>query len=263
MAAIKEIIIYPIKGLKGVSLEEADVEVMGLKDDRRLMLVDEAGLFISQRTHPDLLKFDIDYHDGQITVSIGNERIRLLDKGDFHKINVQIWDHHVDARTLDPSADKWFSKHLNKKVNLVLIPDSTARIKSFQKEPGQSPVSFADGYPILVIGSASLEDLNARLESPVGMNRFRGNIILETILPFEEDRYGDFQLGTSQLRTIKPCARCQVITINPETGQEGKEPLKTLSTYRKDGNKVNFGSNVITQQIGRIRVGDELVHLKN
>ena len=261
MAVVKEIIIYPIKGLKGISLQESEVEVMGLKDDRRLMLVDEEGLFISQRTHPELLKFDLEYKDGHIAVAFGDDRIELLDKGNNHEIRVQIWDHEVKAKTLDASADTWFSKHLNKGVKLVLIPHSKARIKSFLKEPGQSPVSFADGYPILVLGTSSLEDLNNRLESSVGMNRFRGNIILETSDPFEEDTYDNFQIGTTQLMTVKPCARCQVITIDPETGIQGKEPLKTLSTYRRDGNKVNFGSNVITKITGRIRVGDKVNHL--
>ena len=123
-------------------------------------------------------------------------------------------------------------------------------------------VSFADGFPFLIISQASLDDLNSRLDSPVEMNRFRPNIVVSGSKPFEEDTWKEIQIGECRFQIVKPCARCEITTINQQTAERGKEPLRTLATYRRDGNKVLFGQNMVALNTGKISVGDAVKILK-
>jgi uncharacterized protein YcbX len=125
--------------------------------------------------------------------------------------------------------------------------------------PFDANVSFADGYPVLVIGQSSLDDLNTRLSEPVSMIRFRPNLVFEGGLPYDEDQWYEFTVGNLTFYGVKPCARCILTTVDPEKGEiAGKEPIRTLSTYRKRNNKIFFGQNLMTNQTGTIKIGDEI-----
>lgn len=259
---VKSIYIYPIKGMAGTELSNCNVLVRGLENDRRYMLIDKANNFISQRSHAiiSLIKptvehniISIRYLSHQYDLSIG-EDIK-------EEVKVSLFEHTLDATLVSPSADKWFSEILKEEVRLVKMTNSNIRHKKLIKGPKITEVSFADGYPILIAGTASLGLLNSKLGKPILMNRFRPNIVVETEVSHIEDEWEDVQIGTSNLMVIKPCARCPVVTIEQETANQGKEPLKTLSTYRRENNNVFFGANAICRKEGGIGIEDEVIPL--
>ena len=153
----------------------------------------------------------------------------------------------------------WFSDIIGTPCRLVKMPSDDTRVKKFNKPPFESTLSFADGYPILILGSQSLNHLNEKLRAPIPDDRFRANIIFETKEPHEEDEWANFNIGDEvSIRNIKPCVRCQVITINQDTAIKGMEPNKTLATYRRFDQGICFGSNAIVMKEGHIKVGDEV-----
>lgn len=265
MARIRSIHIYPIKGMRGISLPEAWLRPEGLEHDRRWMLVDEQGTFLSQRTHPQMARFVPNFAQGRMEISYEGDVLEIsLDELGGDAIEVSVFDDAMRAAELPSSYHNWFSERMGQKVRLVRHGRMTERLKNFEKyvDPVQAttitPVSFADGYPYLLLGTASMDLLNSKLSEPLPADRFRANILLQTDRPHEEDEWGAFRLGTARMRSVKPCARCQVTTIDQETGKRGPEPLRTLATYRRVGNKVMFGANAVMVESGRIRVGDEL-----
>jgi uncharacterized protein YcbX len=162
------------------------------------------------------------------------------------------------ANEVSEEVSLWFSNQLEKQVRLVYMPDSSKRaVDPRYAQTDADITSFADGYPFLLIGQSSLDDLNNRLESVVTMNRFRPNFVVKGASPYQEESWYEFQLGAVDFWGVKPCARCILITINPVTGERtSSEPLATLSKYRKVGNKVLFGQNVIPKSLGKLQVGD-------
>lgn len=263
---LSEIFIYPIKSLGGISLSEAVVEQRGLQYDRRMMLVDESGMFITQRNYPEmaLLKTEIVSDELVVYHSINKHSIRIpIRKTNYskkNKINVVIWDDECNAIAVSEEADKFFSDMLNINCRLVYLPDEEKRIVDPNKKyvDNEHIVSFADGYPFLIIGQSSLDDLNKRLGTPLPMNRFRTNFVFTGGEPFEEDNWKDFLIGDIKFKAVKPCARCVITTTDQQTAERNVEPLRTLSSFRKVGNKVLFGMNLITYGTGEIKIGDRI-----
>jgi len=180
-------------------------------------------------------------------------------------VPVSIWDsEHVLAVRVSDEADRWFSDALGKPCHLVYMPEATHRTVDPAYARPTDAVSFADGYPYLLIGQASLDDLNQRLPDPIGMERFRPNIVVEGSLPYEEDSWQQFSVGELDFSGVKPCARCVLTTIDPATGERGPEPLRTLTTYRQYKHKILFGQNVLLTDVnatGTLRVGDTVAVL--
>ncbi len=170
----------------------------------------------------------------------------------------QVWDDEVEAVAVSEKADRLLSKWLNREVKLVMMPDWASRPVDPNYTQNGENVSFADGYPVLLIGQASLDDLNARLQVPVSMIRFRPNLVVRGADAYAEDSWKDITIGSTNFKGVKPCGRCVLTTIDPSTGQAGTEPLKTLATYRKQNNKVLFGMNLLAQP-GRISAGESVV----
>ncbi len=259
---LSEIFVYPIKSASGISLKESYVGEKGLKMDRRWMLVDEEGKFISQRTHPEL---------SLISVNIENDGLRVKHKiknyGDLfipfeideeYIREVEIWNDKCQAVLVSNAADCWFSKVLGIPCQLVYMPDNSVRTVDQKYSSGDKTVGFADGFPFLLIGQSSLDDLNSKLEILISINRFRPNLVFKGGEPFIEDSWKEFKIGSVTFFPVKPCARCTIPTVNQETGDKGKEPLVTLSSYRKKNNKVLFGQNLVHEGRGIIKVGDPL-----
>ena len=263
MPTVKSLHIYPIKGMRAINISSARLRDAGFEHDRRWMLVDEAGAFLSQRTHEVFTQFVPSITDGQMQVNFGTERITFsLTESSTTTLPVSVFEDDMIAAEVDPQVSTWFSDQLGKRVRLVRRTGMTSRHKNFSKHVSpttprtSSPVSFADGYPYLILGTASMELLNEKLDTPLPLDRFRANIYLETTEPHEEDHFGEIRVGTERMLVVKPCARCQVTTIDQLTGERGKEPLRTLATYRRVGKKVNFGANAVALTEGVIRVGD-------
>ncbi len=254
---VSDIIIYPIKSLSGISLPKVEVTSIGLENDRKWMLIDENGQFMSQREYPQLATFKTTLSEGHLIVSHQNAQIQFkLDTHTEEVKKVSVWNSQLKTHLVSNEVSEWFSNHLNAKVDLVLMTEISKRYKRLFVPPFKTYVSLADGYPILILGTASMDHLNEKMDDPLNIDRFRANIIVETDTPHEEDDWSTFSIGSADLKVIKPCARCIVTTINQSTAALGKEPLKTLSTYRKKNNKIFFGANVVVLNEGSFGVGD-------
>lgn len=267
---LSQIYIYPIKSLGGISLQSAKVEQRGLQHDRRWMLVDKNGMFLTQREHPQMALLQVNIKDDILEVShklkpISNIQIPLsasqLPISVNPNIVVNIWNDIVIAKNISRDVDLWFSEVLGLDCRLVFMDNDSDRFtdRKYVDEPHQ--VSFADAYPFLIIGEESLNELNRRLKEPMPIIRFRPNFVFSGGEPFIEDTWKDFMIGKLKFRAIKPCSRCVITTINPETGEKGSEPLETLAKFRKVGNKVNLGMNLIALGVGVVKVGSKIILL--
>lgn len=258
---LSQIWLYPIKSCAGVALEQAELEPMGLRGDRRWMLVDEEGTFLSQRALPAMATIRPELRDGGLVVRHGSSSLELRTPGaDAGELEVRVWRDTVRARAAGDEADRWLRAILGREVRLVHLPDESVReVDQDYGRPGDR-VSFADGFPLLLISEASLEALNARLEVALPMQRFRPNLVVRGCEPFAEDDWSTFEIGGLRLEGVKPCSRCSITTIDQERGVlAGPQPLRELSAFRRDATgsgKVYFGQNVIPRQAqGRLRLG--------
>ncbi|MPR32215.1 MOSC domain-containing protein [Salmonirosea aquatica] len=258
---LSEIWIYPIKSLGGISLSEATVEERGLQYDRRWMLVDAGGKFITQRKVHAMTLIDVSFAEAGFLAmhrSFPQDPLFIpFEPKSQEPVQVKVWDDDVEAITVSDEADRWFSRYLRQTLRLVKMPEASKRLVDSRYAQHGESVSFADGYPLLVIGQASLDELNKRLPEPVSMRRFRPNLVVTGTSPFAEDYWTDLQIGSATFNAVKPCARCVLTTIDPDTGQTGAEPLKTLATYRKHKGKILFGMNLLAMP-GHIAVGDRV-----
>jgi len=259
---VSEIFIYPVKSLGGISVKEVEVTDRGLKHDRRWMLVDSAGNFLTQRAHPQmaLLKVDLSkdtlfFRNIKTTDQFSVGITEITGK----KINSVVWNDQVELLHVNSIADEWFSQALNRKCKLVYMPEETKRPVDNNFAMNNEITSLSDGYPFLIIGQSSLDDLNSKLKEKIPMNRFRPNFVFTGGYPFEEDAMKSFSIGGVSFFGVKPCSRCVVTTIDQNTGEKSEEPLRTLSSYRAFGNKVNFGMNLLHKGSGVFKIGDEII----
>ena len=257
---ISDLIIYPIKSLKGIHLSTVDVTNRGLANDRRWMLVDENGTFISQRKHPSLALLKQEIKGNEIHIShsqTGEELLAFsMEEPNTTPFEVTVWDDSCLAKPVAETADKFFSDYLKMPVRLCYMHEDSNRQADQRYAVSEADqVSFADGYPILIISEESLALLNSKVDEPLSMDRFRPNIVLKGLAPHEEDTLKEIVINGLTLHGVKPCARCVLTTVNPETAEKGKEPLKTLATYRKTGSKILFGENFIPASAGQLKVG--------
>lgn len=270
--------VHPVKSLRGVSVGAAEVGELGLALDRRWMLVDHAGVFLTQREdagmallHTSLVAPPGTAADAPVTLShavrvhapSGATLDLVPPPPDARRRHVRIWAHEVEACDAGPEHDAWLSEALGRACHLMWMPDATRRpIDHDAAGPGDR-ASFADAFPVLVASQASLDDLNARLaasgQPAVAMERFRPNVVVAgAAAPYAEDGWGRVRVGDVALDLVKPCARCVVTTIDPDTARGGAEPLRTLSAYRKVGSKVLFAQNALVRATGGIRTGDSV-----
>lgn len=254
------IYIYPIKSLSGLRLKDAFVEERGLRYDRRWMLIDKENNFITLRKMPRMVFFNLkSENDGfRISGKDGHESIIIpweIDKGEKEK--VRVWNDHLEAIAGAPEWNDWFSHKLNTKCKLVFMRNDSERYFSKSTTDGKGQLSFADGSPYLITGEASLRDLNAKMEHKIEIERFRPNLVFTSGLPYEELSWKKFKVGDVTFRGIKPCTRCVVTTIDPQTGKSAKEPLSTLSKQNINGKAV-FGLNAMAVNYGIINIGDLL-----
>lgn len=252
--------IYPVKGLRAIDLHESVLEPRGLRYDRRWMLVDEAGKFITQREQPKLatLSADITSNGIYINGATGSIAVTHPNEG-AERLPVTLWKQSIEGYRTTPEADQWFSDFLGIPCRLVWQGD-LPRPTSAQYAPGHQ-ASYADGFPLLVTVTASLDDLNKRMPQPLPMNRFRPNIVITGAPAWAEDSWKKIRIGSVTLDIVKPCTRCVVTTTDQHTGaKEGNEPLNTLKTFRLLRSPaltgVVFGQNAVPAVTGTVKVGD-------
>jgi uncharacterized protein YcbX len=253
--------IYPIKAARGISLGVSEVDAFGLRHDRRWMVVDQSGGFLSQRSHPRLALVVPSIGDGTLQIEApGMPALCIpLHPRDTIATSVSVWDDSCPATWLGEQAARWFSDFLGCPCSLVHMADQVIRPANPGFARPGARVSFADGFPFLLISEESLADLNGRLAQPLPLNRFRPNLVVAGAPPYAEDGWQHIEIGGIAMRVVKPCGRCVVTTTDQVTADRGKEPLHTLATYRKQNGEVMFGQNVVHDQEGALRVGDPLV----
>ncbi len=250
--------VYPIKSCRGISVDQWDVDEFGLRYDRRFMLVDQAGEFMTQRDHPRLALVGPAITGKGLQVNApGMPSLELpLEPKPTVMTQVTVWSYRGKATWTGEPAARWFSEFLGFPCSLVHMPAGSRRQTNPAYDPTGSRVSFADAYPLLLISEESLADLNRRLTQPLPMNRFRPNLTVSGGGPYAEDRWRRIQIGNLVLHVVKPCDRCVITTTDQTTTERGVEPLRTLAAYRKVDGKVLFGQNAVHQATGRLQVGE-------
>ncbi|HLH62991.1 MAG TPA: MOSC domain-containing protein [Ktedonobacteraceae bacterium] len=256
---VSELNVYPIKSCAGITLETARIGPRGFYHDRAYMLVDPLGYFITQREQPRMaLITPALAGDGALRLQApGMQAMTITPFRAGKRREVFIWDDSCVAVDQGDDIAAWFSAFLDTACRLVRLPeDATRPVDPRYAISQRDEVGFADGFPFLLITRASLDDLNARLKQPIPMNRFRPNIVVQNTSPYAEDTWRTIRIRDITFHIVKPCARCEIPTTDQTTAERGKEPLKTLSTYRHAVRGVMFGQNLIHEQQGRIRLGD-------
>ena len=256
--------IYPMKAARAVDLGESVVEPWGLAGDRRWLLVDEDGRFVSQREEPSLARVVVTPLTGTISVAsagVPGRQIAAPAAGDgANMLKVTVWGSTVLAAAAGPAGDAWFSAYLGRPVRLVYLDDPTRRAVDPEFGRDGDVVNFADGYPLLLTSTASLAELGRWLSEdgvqPVPMTRFRPNAVVTGAPPWAEDHWRRIRIGAVEFRVVKPCGRCVVTTTDQITGEVGSQPLKMLGRRRRFGEQLVFGQNMIPEDPGLIRAGD-------
>jgi uncharacterized protein YcbX len=257
---------YPVKSLGGASVSELTPSLRGFVDDRRWMLIDERGRFISQRSLPGLARFRarLDGVDTLVFETVNGEVLgevagaRPSGEGN---VTVTVWDDTFPARLVEHPDIPAIARKLGLPgARLVYMNEEVRRPVDERYAKVGEEVSFADGYPYLITTTASLDDLSEKAEEALDERRFRPNIIVETETPFEEDHWRQLNIGNHHFRVPKPCARCIMVTHEPDTGDRNPRVLAELAAYRKEGPKILFGMNACWEGgEGDIRVGDMVV----
>ena len=251
--------IYPVKSCREIKLESSSVESFGLEHDRRWMVVDENGEMLTQRKIAEMCLIHVELTKSGLTLSNPFvDKIYVAIPTSKNKVTVKVWQDYCQAYDAGDAIAKWLSAALSQKCRLVYFPDDEFRQVDLTYANEGDKTAFSDGFPLLLVSQASLDDLNARLKTPVTMARFRPNIIISGCQPFEEDNWKTIQIGEVVLRIVKPCSRCIIPNINIKNANKEQEPIKTLSIYRKRENKIFFGQNVIATRYGKINVGMEV-----
>jgi uncharacterized protein YcbX len=259
-AKLTQLNLYPIKSCGGYSVERANLETRGLEGDRRYMLVDEGGRFLSQRTHPQMALLQAQPDGvGYVVTSPHQMPLSLpaVLPGDGTR-RVTVWRDDVTATLASNEINEWFSSAVGISCQLVYMNKPRARrVKAGYGRP-EDDLSFADGAPAMLISLESLVDLNRRLDKPVEMKRFRPNLVVTGGRAYAEDGWQRIRLGEAEFDVAWPCTRCTIPTVDPATGERDSlgEPIEKLKTFRRSRSGVTFGQNLIPRRVGCVQVGD-------
>jgi uncharacterized protein YcbX len=253
------ITIYPVKSCAGIDLDLVTLDRFGPVGDRRWLVVDERGRFISQRDQARMALIRVEQMQGGIRLSLGDSSSQVgIPGADATELRVSVWEDSVRALLADSSAGEWLSRQLGRPCRLVYMPDTCQRLVDGLYARDGETVSFADGFPLLLISEASLVDLNSRLDNPVPMNRFRPNLVVSGCERFAEDGWRRIRIGDVKFNVAKPCSRCVIPTIDQATGQRDGQINRVLASFRRVNGQVMFGQNLLYQRAGRLSLGDSV-----
>ncbi|MEN8260100.1 MAG: MOSC N-terminal beta barrel domain-containing protein [Pseudomonadota bacterium] len=255
---LSELRIYPVKSLAGILVDQWPVDPRGLRYDRQWMVVDSAGRFLTQRTLPKMALIGTRILETDLElISAKGEHIRVpLDQNDGDELTVTVWGDRVRARAVNVFADQWLSDSLGRTCRLVYQPPASRRPVDPAYATPQDEVRFSDGFPFLLISEGSLAELNRQMGLQLEMSRFRPNLVVSGCDGYAEDTWRRISIGNIDFRLPKPCSRCTITTLDPQTGKKGKEPLETLKRTRRWKNQLYFGQNALHDNTGTLRIGD-------
>lgn len=257
--------IYPVKSLGGISLQEARITPKGLMYDRNWMLLDENGIFMTQRKYPKMALIQTKIENGDLIFSYkktGSTAVIPILKKYGVTLRSKVWSNSCEVQKVD-SIGEWFSEVFGFRCTLVFFPEQNIRTKETENGVVQNLTSLSDKSPVLITNTASLEELNSRLEHKIPMNRFRPNIIFTGKKAYEEDAWKSIRVGNTEFKTVEICGRCKLINVDHLTGEQTGQPLETLSTYRKIDREIKFGMRmsceVKKEEQSIIKIGDKII----
>lgn len=258
MIRLREIWIYPVKSLSGVRVAEARVEDRGLAGDRRFMVVDPSGRFVTQRERPELARLVPRFDGADLVIEAPGAKLRVPREGgaDDAALEASIWGDAVSARDAGPAAAAFLTDFLGAPHRLARMPPSTRRPADREDAREGDLVAFQDGFPFLVIGQASLEWLNTRLDARVDIRRFRPNLVVEGAPAFAEDEWAAVSIGEVTLHVSKACPRCSMVDVDPDRGIKERGVLAKLAELRTIDRAARFGQNCVHDGTGTLREGD-------
>lgn len=262
---LSDIHIHPIKSCAGLSCDEAMVEARGLAHDRRWMIIDTDRRFLTGRQLPALVRLRPQPTAWGLRIAASTQSpIEVAQPGsDARRIEVTVWKDQVQAIDAGDTAAAWLTRVLGRDVRLVCMDQCAKRAVDPRYAQAQDEVSFADGFPLLLVSAAALDALNTRLATPLPMQRFRPNLVVAGTEPHAEDGWRRIRIGTIEFDIVKPCTRCVFTTVDHERGEldPSGEPLRTLKTYRRGPAGITFGMNLIARGQGRLHREDPVSRL--
>lgn len=263
MPRLSELNIYPVKSLGGQSLLQSRVDRFGLQGDRRWLVIDTDGQFLTQRELPRMAIIRAQQNAAGLLLQCNGERIEVvIPTATAVSTQVQVWADQVAAVDAGLVPAQWLSQRLGRECRLVYMPEACERAVDPHYASNGETVSFADGFPLLLIGSASLEAFNTHLESPITMDRFRPNLVVSGAAPYAEDGWRRLQIGSMEFSLVKPCSRCVMPAIDQSSGDKQPEILKALAQHRRGADrKTYFGQNLLYQGCGQLSIGDAVTVL--
>ena len=251
---LSKLMIYPLKSCAGINLQSAHTSPFGLQYDRRWMLVDANGVMLTQRQHPRMCLIQPRLDNGQLSLSAPAMNDLQVARGTV-SMSVSVWEDQCNALDCGDTAANWLSEFMGLPTRLVYFPEDEIRqVDLNYAQPGDI-TAFSDGFPYLLISQASLDALNSRLQAPVEMRRFRPNLVVEGCEAFAEDQWQTLLMGDVQFRRVKPCGRCVIPSIDPDSAEKNPEVVRTLASFRKSGKRVLFGQNLTASGSGRLHTG--------
>jgi uncharacterized protein YcbX len=250
---------YPIKSARGHYLDSAVMDRFGIVGDRRWMLVDAAGRFLSQRRDAALARLEVEPLDGALMLRFDGEELRVEQPTPpAQRLLVTVWDSGVAALLADARANAWLSERFGAGTRLVYCPDDALRGADPDYAPLGQLIAFSDGFPLLLVSSAAVDALNERLPAPVSMDRFRPNLVVSGAPAHAEDGWRRLRIGDAELALVKPCSRCVIPSIDQQTGARDPHINRALAAYRRRDGIVYFGMNAVATPGTRFEVGDAL-----
>ena len=258
MATLSQIFIYPVKSCAGIEVSEAVVTSRGLQFDRHWMVIDENGLFVTQREEPRMSQILLSISKPGFEASFGSSRVYLDPLESGPPQTVRVWNDEVNATVCRGEVNDWFSDILNRSVRVVKMAEDARRLVDQRFGNKNDVVSFADGFPFLLLSQASIDELKRRLSQAGDVLRFRPNLVINGVSAHAEDEMDEFQIGGIRFRCAKPCARCVIPTIDPTSSKKDPEINKVLSQYRKFDGKILFGQNLVHLGSGTLQTGAKI-----
>lgn len=257
MIRISELFVYPIKSCAGTAVDSFKLDRFGPENDRRWMIVDEAGVQITQRERARMALIKPTLTNTGLQVNYRRQTLAVDTPSLGRPLSVQVWADQVSALDAGDMAAEFVSGVLETPARLVWMPETTERAVDPDYASKQETVGFADGFPLLLIAQASLDDLNTRLEQAVPMNRFRPNIVVDGCEAFAEDSWHSLKNDDCELQVVKPCARCVMPSVIQETAEKDTAILRALASYRRgEDRQTYFGQNLLYQGTARLKIGD-------
>lgn len=260
MPHVSELTIYPLKSAQGINLKKVGYQRRGPQFDREWMAVNAKNRFLSQRQFPLMCLIKTQLTDKELILTAPEKEpliINLNNHGQKEQ-SVVVWKDQVNAFDCGPEAASWISGYLGVDCRLMSMPSKMERLVDKDYASNNETVSFADGFPSLIISQASLDSFNTKLEQPISMAHFRPNIVISDCPAYAEDEWRAIKINGITFSLVKPCSRCIIPTIEPNSGNKRMDIAKAMSTHRRRGNATYFGQNALHSTQGEICVGDNV-----